>query len=709
MKFKTVLLSLTAAALLASCNNADVLSSLLPTSGDPASSLVSSDQGGQGQTSGKTSTTTSKTSTTTPVTSQGGNTSASTEESVDLDGYVEEAWAPEGVVLTDWTDEMKAILQKYLGGNLPPFVYMANLGVTYDNMDYLKVVGTIGVDTVYNYELALQNNGWEGYEQATSNGVEIFSRKILDNGVLEGDALVNENTDYFSCIYTYTPSTSEWPAGYFDFALDEYGSKAVVPVLAATSYIAQIDYFYDVNVFCMGIDASALPAYAQLLEENRWTVTTAVESGTTVYYADSLDRLAKLTIYFDGTLVNIIMEHGDGEIFTTWDDCLAAIDDFVTYDLRLSSGISSILPEVADGLQYTIDRSINGRLFIKALKNTSYSLNDVISYRIALSGLEGFTIVEKAFEEEYIVWAYPADHSYAICVELADYYSDLGDHSYYLQISINDYRVYDGYTISSSWPTSQVATIVGRVAPGTLVPGYKLDGAVYYTKSNYTDEVEIQIVNPGEDPVGTYKAGLEGSYGYTSTASGNGYLSVDRKKGIQIQYEMVGEEFHLVIRKYVKPAVIEGDTATLTFSSNTVSHNERGWWTDVTFGTSPFNVRVESQSSLTYVGNSGDFLSPLRLYSGHKVTIAPAAGYELTQLDFYTVNVSTTTSNFKNNNGANLSALSIEGATLVGSYNADTGLTRYSIDATHAQTGISFVINGPFALEEIVATVVAAN
>ena len=705
MKFKTVLLSLTAAALLASCNNADALSSLLPTSGDPTSSPVSSDQGGQGQTSGKTSTT-SKTSTTTPVTSQGGNTSASTGESVDLDGYVEEAWAPEGVVLTDWTDEMKAILQKYLGGNLPPFVYMSNLGVTYDNMDYLKVVGTINANTVYNYELALQNAGWEGYEQTTANGVEIISRKILDNGVLEGDALVNETTDYFSCIYTYTPSTSEWPAGYFDFALDEYGSKAVVPVLEATSYIAQIGYLYDVNVFCMGIDASSLPAYAQLLTENRWTVTTKVEGGTTVYEADSLDKLAKLTIYFDGTLVTIIMEHGNGEIFTTWDDCLPAIDDFVTYDLRLSSGISSILPEVADGLQYTIDRSINGRLFIKALKNTSYSLNDVINYRIALAAIEGFTVVEKAFEEEYIVWAYPADHSYAICVELADYYSELGDHSYYLQISINDYRIYAGYSVSSAWPTSQVATIVGIVAPGTLVPGYEMEGATYYTKSNYTDEVEIQIVNPGEDPVNTYKEGLEDSYGYTSTVSGNGYLSIDRKKGVQIQYEMVGNEFHIVIRKYVKPAVIEGDTATLVFSNDAISNNDKGWWWDVTFGTTPFSVRVEKNTTTVTVGNQGVYLSPLRLFTNQKITITPSEGYELTQLDFYTVTVSATGS-FKNNNAANLSAISIEGATLVGEFNSNTGLTRYSIDSTHAQTGISFVVEGNFALEEIVATVAA--
>ena len=702
-----------AAALLAACNAPAIpeeLSNLLPSSEEATSqnqntSEAVTSQGGQSTSEQHTSQGGQTTSE--PIhTSQGGQTTSEEEVTSDLDGFEEEATAPEGIVLTDWTDEMKAILSSHLNGVIPPFVWLEGLTVAYDNMGYTKVLGTANANTASDYASALLAEGWDGYTDTDSIGLHIYSRLITDDGIIEGDALINSK-NYFSCNYEFYPTDTSWPTGYFGMAMEEYGSNAELPVLPATSYIAQINALYDVTVFCVGADYTCFEDYAEALEENRWTVTSEGSGSTIVYTATSLDNLAKLTFYYDGTLVVMILEHGEGEIYTTWADCLAAIDDFATHDLRLSGAISDDIPEVTGGLQYTIDRSVRGRLTINVLKNTSFRLDpDVFDYQTAL-GNSGFETRLSGYEDQLILWAFPTDHSYAIEVELTTYISELGDSTSQFTITIQDYRVYLGYNVSGTWPEAQVATIVGNVAPSSVVPGYNQEGATYYAKSNLTDEIIIEIVNPGLDPVETYKQGLEDNYGYTSTASGNGYVSVDRKKAIQAQYEMVGDEFHIVIRQYVAPIPVDGDQATLAMANSSITNNASGWWWDVTFGSSPFSLRVEINSSSMGVGNSGDYIEPLRLYSGQKVTVAPAEGYKITQLDFYTITESSATGSYKNNNGANLSALSIDGATLDGSYNTVTGLTRYQIDDAHKSTGITFVVNGNFTLEEVVATVVA--
>ena len=65
--------------------------------------------------------------------------------------------------MTDWTDEMKVILRKYLHGYLPPFYFVESLKVTYDELGYLSVTGKGDANTLTNYGATLYLAGWDGY------------------------------------------------------------------------------------------------------------------------------------------------------------------------------------------------------------------------------------------------------------------------------------------------------------------------------------------------------------------------------------------------------------------------------------------------------------------------------------------------------------------------------------------------------------------
>ena len=308
-----------AAALLAACNAPAIpeeLSNLPPSSEEVTSQAENTSEEAHtsqgGQTTSEHHTSEGGQTTSEPIhTSQGGQTTSEEEVTSDLNGFEEEATAPAGVVLTDWTDEMKAILSSHLNGVIPPFVWLEGLTVAYDNMGYTKVLGTANANTASDYATALLAEGWDGYTDTDSIGLHIYSRLITDDGIIEGDALINSNY-YFSCNYEFYPTDNSWPTGYFGMAMEEYGSNAELPVLPATSYIAQINALYDVTVFCVGADYTCFEDYAEALEENRWTVTSEGSGSTIVYTATSLDNLAKLTFYYDGTLVVMILEHGEG-------------------------------------------------------------------------------------------------------------------------------------------------------------------------------------------------------------------------------------------------------------------------------------------------------------------------------------------------------------------------------------------------------------
>ena len=727
MNIKSSLLILASAALLASCGQASSSQTGLSTgsiTSEPSTSVTSdagsktSEESQQGQTSkeGEVSTV---------VTSEGGESSAEDthqgqttedshqgqssqtttgeESSYDVSGIVEEASAPEGVVLTDWTDEMKVILRKYLHGYLPPFYFVESLKVTYDELGYLSVTGKGDANTLTNYGATLYLAGWDGYIEGDEAGRDhLYGRIIYDDGILEVDALVASNI--FSANFEFTPSTSDWPEGYIALAMEEYGSVAEVPVLPASSYIAQISYMYEVDIFCVGVEASYLATYAQALENARWTVTSETIQGYAYYTAVSLDALAVLEFYHDGTGIQLILNHGEGEIYDTWASCIAAIDDFATHDLRLSQGISSDIPEVPTALRYTIDRSTRGRLTIQALKNTSFKMGDVIAYR-ELCREAGLIIDEtKATGEEYIVWAYPEDHSYALCFELGTYYTDLGDAISTFEFTLQDYRIYEGYIVSDSWPEAMVATIVNRVAPGSSVPGYFVENAVYYAKSNYSDEIVVDIVNPGNNAVNVYKEGLE-EYGFKVTEDNGTYLAVDRKKTVQATFSMQNDELHVVIRRYVTPIDIDGDEATLEFKDTTITANEKGWWSNVTFGSTPFSVVLDMNTSSAPVGNYGDYIEPLRLYNGQKVTIAPSDNYSMTKIQFVLVDVDLTGSRYTYDK-ENIKTQNITGATF-DSYNTNTDIATFTVDANHQASGVEFVVNGQFVLESVIVTIVA--
>lgn len=700
MRNKSPLLILAVAALLASCGS---------------NTTESSSKAGEGSIEATTSQTTqdSKTSDSSSEgasSSQGTTTSqdqkSSAEQSEDTSnpsGIVEEASAPVGVILTDWTDEMKTILRSHLNGYLPPFFFLDGLKVTFDELEYLSVSGYADDSTLTNYGATLYEAGWDGYiypDQAGRN--HLYGRFLEADGLLEVDALVVDNL--FSANLSFTPTTADWPEGYVAMAMEEYGSTATLPALSATSYIAQISYMYEVDIFCIGVDASSLATYAEALRNARWTVTVESTEDGDIYTAVSLDALAVLNFYYDGTGIQLILNHGEGEIYDTWADCIGAIDDFATYDLRLASGISSDIPEVPSALRYTIDRSTRGRLTIQALKNTSFKMNDVIAYR-ELCRDAGLTIDEsKSTEDEYIVWAYPADLSYALTIELGTYYSDLGDAISTFNITIQDYRIYLGYAVRDSWPEDMVSTIVNSVAPGSSVPGYLVENAIYYAKSNYSDEIVIDIVNPGEDPLNTYKTGLE-NYGFKVSEEDGVYTAVDRKKTVQASFSLVDDELHVVIRRYVQPLIIDGDEATLEFMATTITNNDKGWWTNVTFGSTPFYVNVDYNDGNVLVGNSGDYIQPLRLYNNQIVTIAPAEGQAITKIQLVTVDLSSPSSKY-NYSKANAGTQSFDGATFE-SYNTNTDIATYIVDADHQSIGVQFTVNGQFILESVIVTLAA--
>ena len=719
MKNKSSLLILAAAALLVSCgyngnaqnsSNADSSQQTQPSLTSEVSSDAETSTSGA---SGKEESSKQEGSSQAESSKDHSNTSYPTQSdeestSYDLSGVVEQAVAPEGVVLTDWTDEMKVILKKYLNNHLPPFLFVEGLTVTYDELGYLTVSGSADDTTLSTFVWDVLENDpdteWAAMQDAASR-LHVYTRTTFDDGIIEGDALVANGV--LSILYSFTPYITDWPEGYVYTAMTEYGSNAVVPVLPADKYIAGITYMYEVDILCIGASQDYLETYAAALEENRWTVTKTTVDGVDDYVAVSLDALAVLEFYYDGTGIQIILNHGDGEVYSTWEDCLAAIDDFAVNDLRLENGISDAIPEVDGGLQYSIDRSINGRLIISALKNSSFRINDIISYREELRAA-GFVIDEsKSTDENYIVCAYPEDQSYAIRIELSDYISDLGDVTSMFMISIQDYRIYDGYVVKNTWPEDMVATIVNLVAPGQSItaPGYYVEGATYYAKSNYSDEIVIDILNPGEDAINTYKTGLQDDYGFRISEEEGVVTAVDRKKQIQITFSLVNGEMHVVVRRYVEPLDVEGDEATLEFNANTITSNENGWWMDVVWGSSPFYFEVEQGTSSAFVGNSGDYISPLRLYNNQTVTIAPAEGKSITKIQFYAVEA-------RKGNGSlvsgfdvdNVASQTIEGATFV-SYNANTGMATYTVSDEYQQTGVSFTVNGQFALESVVVTI----
>ena len=641
--------------------------------------------------------------------SQSQSQSSEASSSIDVSGIVEEAYAGDGVILDDWSAEMKAMFTKYLNGIIPPFYKMPSIRVTYDELGYLSATGDATkdsdlaeLDAIYD---ALVAGGWEAsatYDYASRP--HMYGRKFTADGVVESDSMCVNGI--VSTNYDFSFSRTGWPSDDISAIFMEYGTNAILPVLEADSYISEVSSFYDMNILCLGenITASTPAAYAELLKEYRWQVKLSTEYAVDYYIADSLDALAHLEFYFDGSGVILMLSHGEGERYASWEDCIPAIEDFVKTDLGLES-LSLDIPAFEGGALYEIERNARGWLNIYIHKDGSYKEYETEEvYRSALT-TAGYTIDATKVSRDSGVgyFGVPPQNDFAIMYLLRDEVNDNGDDADYFEISICSYRGYQGYYVNYEWPGAYMGTVLSHIgATGVTIPSYD-DASTYYWKRNdMLTKMFIEIADPAENALTTYKNNLS-RYDYAVSENDGVVTGIDPSGKVMISAKMVGKELHITIEGYAAPVV----NGTIDFKDTSMITDRDQAYSYCVWGGSPFSFRLDKNTATQAVGNYGDYMSnPLRVYKNQKVTIAPEEGKKLKTVTVYLADVvkgnGDPVSGFSD---ANFTGLNIAGATLTDSV-SDLKKYVFSIDESYAEAGISFVASvGHFGLSKVVADV----
>ena len=625
----------------------------------------------------------------------GGSEGGESGEDIDLDGYVAIAKAPEGVVLTDWTDEMKAIFNTYLDGNIPPFFWMTNLQVTYDNLDILQVRGDATADCLTRYEALLDADGrfacYIGQDNAGRD--HIYGRLLGDLTLVELDGL--SANGLFSINFDLTVATYTWPAeGIADLIKEEYESRqTVLPQYEYENarYIIESDVMSNLLIYCMGAPRTAPAEYKALLEEYRWSVVENTEGEYAGhYFAASRDRRVIADFYHDGTGLMIQLTHGEGESYTTWDSCLDAIDDFGEVELRMTSKLSALIPEVPTAELYEISRDVRGGLTITTYKHTDFTQADIFNYGMTAQtnsngGLQ-FTMKGNSY------WLVDSlNHVFAIELTLGEYVSDtLAVNT--IQFTIFDYKVFEGAVVYyGAWPTSQVATIVRNINSKLFVPAYNDEDATYYVFSSYGTTITIELRYQKANALETYKALLEDN-GYTVTDIANGYTAIDRNEYAQITVTLVDEEMTIKLEKYTKS---DATATKAAFNFETMNQLvDVGNWSEVTWKNGQVTfVAKKGTSSRDIAGgyrDQGQLYNPLRLYKGQQIEITTTSG-TLSKLEFYVTDNTDGTHTL-----AKFALNNLDGATVVGgafaTHNTNINMVRFT--ANENVTTITITIDG---------------
>ena len=622
----------------------------------------------------------------------------------DLDGYVAIAEAPEGVTLTDWTDAMKEIFQTYLAGIIPPFFNLEELRVTYDNLDILQVRGVAYDGVLQEYcDFLNTQQGYQAYIDNDNAGRgHVYARALsmdLVPVLISVDALVGNG--YITINFDKDIATSSWPSdGIAQVCSEEYESIYTVPAYVSdgVSYIIEEDIMSNLNILCLGASTDSVSEYKTILESNSYKVQEMETAG--MYTALSRDSKIIIVFYYDGYGLMIMATHGEGEKYTTWEECFWAIDDFAKVELRHAEPISSLIPAIPEAVTYEIIRSTaNGRLEIVAHKDSSFSQKDLNLYRNACSEA-GFDVDDIKDSER--IWILPKDKSYAMFVSLNDYISDLGEVFSDFALDICDYRLYEGYNVKyGEWPTLQVNTINNNINRDAVIPGYEKSDAIYYVKSDYRQHIEMDLVNPGTTCLTDYKAGLE-EYGYTVKVVEGVYTAVDSTKSIQLTFYMKGEEMHIAIDIYVEDTYSEIE-ANITFLNKSNIASVDTYYETVVWQNGVASFKVEKATSANYVADGGDsayIQNPLRIYKNQKITIS-ATGKQLTKISFTVADV--TMGNGSPAKGFDRSYflnLTIDGLTQE-SYNSATGIATYIVNSGY-EGGVEFVASlGHFGLKNV--------
>ncbi|MCR4562347.1 MAG: hypothetical protein K5694_04000 [Bacilli bacterium] len=632
----------------------------------------------------------------TPSTSQGGEGTSS----IDLDGFIAIAEAPEGVVLTDWTDEMKAIFIEYLHGVIPPFIWMENLRVTYDNLGILQVRGASFDNCAEEYAQTLENAGYAAQTVNETKCTRVYGRAIGEGFLISVDGL--DQNDLFTINFAFDLALSEWPAqGIAEILNSEmYGyTQTVVP--AYTSEGVDIDYyasdngFGEIDILCLGAPETCVEEYDAILNEEHWTIATMANGAHT---ATSRDRRVVLYYYYDGTGLQIIIGFGEGESYATWEECIGAINDFGHVELRAEGNIADSILEIPTAELYEIDRSVRGALKITAYKHTSFKEEDRFTYMMNMVGTGNFEYKIKG--DDY--WLCAKDKSFAIRLVLADYVDDTLAVTTF-GFEVYDYRIYEGgYVYYGVWPQAQADTIKNNINSKLAFPGYHNEEATYYVFSDYGTNFKVMIHNPGENALATYRDALD-EYSYSFlTETTDALVAIDRDETAQVNAYMENEELVIELHKYIA-SNIKNNVAKYDFTGksqlvSSATHESHEWVNG------PFTFRVEQNTASQSVGNEGDFLyDPLRLYYGQKVIISSSAN-TISKLDFYVTDLSSDNREIKNFDASFLQYVTIEGATF-NSYNTETGRVRFIVDenikeltfivdATGMKSGYGFGLTG---------------
>ncbi|MBO5528313.1 MAG: hypothetical protein J6A47_03205 [Bacilli bacterium] len=689
MKRKLLLL-LSGALLLASCGGSTPSSSSVSSSeGEGASSSLSSQESSQQSTSSSSKESASSSQSSSKATSSQGQDSIEAS-SEDLDGFIEVAYAPEGEVLTDWTDEMKAIFVKYLGGVIPPFFWAEGLRVSYDNLGILQAFGASSDGIASSYASALSKAGYMAQVVDETNCQRVYGRGLGDGFLISVDGL--DQNGNFSVNYDIDYADAQWPYEDIAMGLDDemYGyTTTVIPAYEYENpqYYFSQNGFGEMDLLCLGASESSVTEYGKILEDNHFQVQAMSGEYEGAYTATSRDKRVVLVYYYDGTGLQILISFGEGESYTTWEDCLYAINDFGKTELRLSGDIADTILEIPTAELYEIDRSVRGALEITAYKSTSFTEKNKMDYIMAMVGTGAYDWDVKG--DDY--WILAKDKSHAMRVFLEDYVSDTLAVTAFV-FTLYDYRIYEGAIVYyGEWPTAMVETIRNSLKRGLAVPSYVNENAVYYAYSDRAaPSIRIEIVDPGEGALASYRDLLTEKYSYTLLESAEtSFKAIDRDEVAQISGEMVNGEFVITLGKYYKPD-ITGNRAKFDFTNkNQLTPGEDLMNKVRVWVNGNFSFKVEQGESSRSVGNTDYLADPLRLYRGQKVTIS-SADASLAKLEFYVTAVDGSSKReIKNFDASCLSNITIENATFA-SYNAETGMVRFNVNDN--ATEVSFTV-----------------
>ena len=648
---------------------------------------------------------------------EGGSTviDPETGEEINLDEYTEYAAAPEGVTLTDWTDEMKAILSGHLRGYIPPFFFMTNMRVTYDELEILQCRGDSRTGIAADYEALLDESGWAAYTDTDAKGhTHVYGRLLGQGFLLELDAL--DANGIFSINYNYIAASSSWPSEWISevFRVEYESSTEGLPALAYDNaqYIVETNpMFYEFMIYCMGAPKSMVEGYATVLQEAKFSVQAMTGDYEGYWTALSRDHKVLVMWYYDGTGIVIQVGQGEGEVYESWEDCFPALNDFGRNELRLDYDVTEQLANanLPEHITYTIDRSRanRGALQVVAHTNKEDSLDeeDIINMALELASA-GY----KVKSSQGVLWFYDDSHDYAFYFQLKEYEDDLGDIWYDLVLGLCDYRIFDGYYVYyGEWPYARVSTVVNSIDPSMVgkFPVIENKDATYYVGNQLSGSLPIDIVNLPEGTLDGYKQALK-DLEFDVTDKQNGYSAVNDEKTLEIVcYIKDDGEFHWEVHKYVPST--EGETTTqftFTDKSQLIDDNNKRWgyaiWQN---GATTF--RIDKNTSSLSVGNGGTYIGAndptdgnrfcaLRIYKGQKITIGNENSRKINEIIFYGNDDSFKQGSYTGS-FSNLKNLTISGAEK--EVNETTKAVKFTF-ATPIDT-FELVIDNPFGLSKL--------